>query len=191
MSKKIKIRETIVVEGKNDIQAVRRAVDAHFIMTSGFGINGPILEEIRTAKEKNGVIVLTDPDYMGERIREILNKKIPGLKHAYISRVEGTTKGDVGVENASPDAIRKALEFARAEDPTEWEEGANFELSVADIFSMGLTGRPGSDELRAKVAEILQIGACNVKQFIHRIKVYKIQEEQLRKALDEAERVRK
>ena len=44
------LKETIVVEGKNDAAAVRRAVEADIIITSGFGINGNILERIRTAQ---------------------------------------------------------------------------------------------------------------------------------------------
>ena len=67
------LKETIVSGRKNDAAAVRRAVEADIIITNGFGLNRSILDRIRTAQEKHGVIVLTDPDFMGEKIR----KKIP------------------------------------------------------------------------------------------------------------------
>ncbi|NLK35638.1 MAG: toprim domain-containing protein, partial [Gracilibacteraceae bacterium] len=70
------LKETIVVEGKNDAAAVRRAVEADIIITNGFGLNRSILDRIRTAQEKHGVIVLTDPDFMGEKIRKKISDKV-------------------------------------------------------------------------------------------------------------------
>ena len=72
------IKETIVVEGKNDAAAVKRAVDADVIITSGFGISSETLRLIKLAQYKNGVIVLTDPDFIGEKIRKIIDIR---LKH--------------------------------------------------------------------------------------------------------------
>ena len=61
------IKEVIVVEGKNDAAAVKKAVDADIIITGGFGITQDTLKLIRIASERRGVIVLTDPDFMGEK----------------------------------------------------------------------------------------------------------------------------
>ena len=71
------LKETIVVEGKNDAAAVRRAVEADIIITNGFGLNRSILDRIRTAQEKHGVIA-TDPDFMGEKIRKKISDKVKG-----------------------------------------------------------------------------------------------------------------
>ena len=87
------IKEVIVVEGRDDITAVKRAIDAEMIATGGFGINKKVIDRIKEAQKRKGVIVLTDPDFAGEKIRSIISKRVPGIKHAYISRAEGT-KGD-------------------------------------------------------------------------------------------------
>lgn len=195
MKEKLEIKETIVCEGKNDVQAIKQGVEANFIITSGFGISKDILKQIQKAQDTTGVIVLTDPDFMGERIREILNKKVPGIKNAFISRSEGRDRGDIGVENASPESIIRALKKARCvkpeneghkEDSEITEEKASFD--TADIYFYGLTGVKGSDERRERVAEILGLGYCNSKQLVHRMNVYGILREELESAVHMAEK---
>jgi len=173
---KKKIQQIIVVEGKNDYNAVSRAVDAHIIITSGFGLNAQILSEIKTAQEKNGVIVLTDPDFMGEKIRSIIEKKIPGVLHAYISRRDGTVNKDIGVENASPEVILSAIKKAisREEKYGETENDNFIEYTSIDLYNFGLSGSSNSESLRADTAAKLGLGNCNSKQFLTRLNKYKI-----------------
>ena len=109
------IKEVIVVEGRDDITAVKRAVDAEVIAVGGFGINAKVIERIKEAQKRQGVIVLTDPDFAGEKIRRIISKRVKDIKHAYISRKDGTKDGDIGVENAEPKIIIRALENAKCE----------------------------------------------------------------------------
>ena len=70
------IREIIVVEGYSDLRAVKAAVDAEVIVTSGFMISAETYEKIRNANERRGVIILTDPDKAGEDIRKKISSKI-------------------------------------------------------------------------------------------------------------------
>src|SRR3712207_5053159 len=109
------IKEVIVVEGRDDITAIKKAVDAEVIAVGGFGINKKVINRIKEAQKRQGVIVFTDPDFAGEKIRKIISKRVPGIKHAYISKYEGLKDDDIGVENASPETIKKALEKAKCE----------------------------------------------------------------------------
>ena len=68
------IKEVIVVEGKDDVAAVKKAVDAEMIAVGGFGINAKGISRIKEAQKRKGVIVLTDPDFAGEKIRKIIRK---------------------------------------------------------------------------------------------------------------------
>ena len=58
----MKIKEVIVVEGKDDTVAVKRAVEADTIETNGSAISEETLTKIAHAASKRGVIVFTDPD---------------------------------------------------------------------------------------------------------------------------------
>ena len=177
------IKETIVVEGKSDLIAVKKAVDAEIIVTSGMGITKETLERIRKAQERCGVIVLTDPDSPGETIRRIIAKKVPGVKHAFVPKEEALAPGDVGIENASPENIRRALEKIR----TEVESPQNI-FHVSDLLELGLTGGENSAELRGRIGKILGIGYCGAKQFAARLNRYGISEEEFMTAYREATR---
>lgn len=59
----MKINEFIVVEGKDDTERVKSAVDCDTIETNGSAIDTYTLEVIQHAQQTRGVIVLTDPDF--------------------------------------------------------------------------------------------------------------------------------
>ncbi|MBI9084426.1 MAG: toprim domain-containing protein [Desulfobacterales bacterium] len=87
------IREIIVVEGKSDVSAVRRAVDAEMIITSGFGITEETFQLIAAARRQKGVVIFTDPDHAGDQIRRRINSRVPGCKNAFLTRDEANKKG--------------------------------------------------------------------------------------------------
>ncbi|MGE5653571.1 MAG: toprim domain-containing protein, partial [Bacillota bacterium] len=62
------LQEIIVVEGQHDKAAVLHAVQAEIIVTGGFAISRAVIDRVRLAQERRGVIILTDPDYAGEQI---------------------------------------------------------------------------------------------------------------------------
>lgn len=173
------IKEVIVVEGRDDITAVKRAVDAEVIAVGGFGINAKIIERIKEAHKRQGVIVLTDPDFAGEKIRKIISKRIPDVKHAYISKVEGLKDGDIGVENASPKAIVSALKEAKCEVKNKREA-----FTIGDMIYFGLSGKEDSKEKRQQLGKILRIGYGNANQFLTRLNNYGVTKEEFIKALE-------
>lgn len=173
------IRQVIVVEGKSDIARVSHAVEADMIATEGFGIRRETLEQIRLAYEKRGIIILTDPDGPGERIRQRLTRLFPKALHAFVPKSEASTENDVGIEDASPESIRKALSCLRVQYQEDSEE-----FSMGDIFAAGLTGRPDSSKKRARVGALLGIGYGNGKQFLKRLNHFGITRSEWEKALE-------
>lgn len=111
--KKPKIKEAIVVEGRDDTLAVSKAVDAIIIETHGFGISDKTWKILDKAYRERGLIILTDPDHGGRSIRRKILNRFPGSKEAFISTEKASKKGDVGIENAAPDDIWEALSKAR------------------------------------------------------------------------------
>ena len=51
------IKEIIVVEGRDDVTAVKRALDAELITTGGFGFPKGVMERIKAAQKRRGVII--------------------------------------------------------------------------------------------------------------------------------------
>lgn len=180
---KKKVKEVIVVEGRDDISAVKKAVDAELIEVNGFAVRKKAtLEKIKFAHEQNGVIVLTDPDYAGEKIRKTIEEYVPGVKHAYISRKEGTKIDNIGVENAAPEAILAALEKAKYK-LTETRE----EFSIDDMTKHGLTWGPDAKKRRQELGSSLKIGYANAKQFLRKLNHFGISREEFLKSIDKIE----
>ncbi|STO31556.1 ribonuclease M5 [Fusobacterium necrogenes] len=175
------IKEIIVVEGRDDIAAVKSAVDAEVIQVNGFAVRKKEnIERIRVAQKNRGVIILTDPDYAGNEIRKYIHKFFPDAKDAYIRRSEGTKDGDIGVENASPESIIKALEKAKC--TVEKELQSSFTMTY--LMECGLVGGIEASERREKVGGKLGIGYSNGKQFLSKLNRYGITKEEFEKALN-------
>jgi len=177
------IKEVIVVEGRDDITAVKRAVDAEVIAVGGFGINARVIVRIQEAQRRQGVIVLTDPDFAGEKIRRIISKRVKDIKHAYISRAEGSKDGDIGVENAIPESIIKALNNAKCEVKEK-----RTEFDISDMINNRLSGDKDSKKRREALGKSLRTGYCNSSQFITRLNNYGISREEFIKAIEEIDK---
>ncbi len=177
------IKEVIVVEGRDDVDAVKKALDAEIIAVGGFGINAKVIDRIKEAQKRKGVIVLTDPDFAGEKIRRIISKRVEGIKHAYISKEDGLKDGDIGVENACPEVILKALETAKI----TVEEKRNF-FTMQDMFYFKLTNDSTSKVRRSMLGKILGIGYCNTAQMISRLNNYGITKEEFTDAIEKIEK---
>ena len=172
------IKEIIVVEGKADISAVKKAVDAQVISTNGLGINDKIIGIIKKASKNRGVIILTDPDYPGKKIRNIIASEIENCKHAFIPRNKANKDGDIGVENASPKAIIEALENARAEIAENRQE-----FVYKDMVYYELAGNDNAAKRRGLIGDELGIGYCSAKQFLKRLNSFGITREELEEAV--------
>ncbi|MEW9124493.1 MAG: ribonuclease M5 [Thermotaleaceae bacterium] len=172
------IKEVIVVEGRDDAIAVKRAVDAEIIITHGFGITEEIFRRIAFAQERKGVIILTDPDYAGEKIRKQIAARVQGCKHAFVPKEKAIKNGDIGVENASSESIIEALEKAKTEKTSK-----NNEFSQGDMVKYHLLGSDCAAERRDLLGKLLGIGHANGKQFLNRLNNYGITREEFENAI--------
>ncbi|HET7657296.1 MAG TPA: ribonuclease M5 [Bacillales bacterium] len=181
----MKMKEMIVVEGKSDTIAIRNAVQADTIETNGSAVSSETLEKIRLAQQRRGVIVLTDPDYPGQRIRNIISEQVPGCKHAFIPKEEtiADNGASLGIEHASPEAIRRALSHVKQDMPDETEI-----ISRNDLVNAGLIGGAKAKQRREKLGAILHIGYANGKQLHKRLQMFQITKEEFTEAYQQIEK---
>lgn len=175
----MKISQVIVVEGKNDIMAVKEAVDAFVISTSGSGISKQLINMLKTLHEQRGIIILTDPDGPGERIRSIITEHIPTAHHAFINKREAEYKGDIGIENSSVETIRKALSNFVSYNEEQ------VDLEYEHIVENRLVGNTDSKQLREKLCDTLNITYSNGKTLYKRLVLLNIDQYQLKKIMEE------
>ncbi|MCD8375338.1 MAG: DUF4093 domain-containing protein [Oscillospiraceae bacterium] len=166
---KPRIKEAIVVEGRYDKNTLSQAVDATILETGGFGVfkQREMVELMRRLAQAQGLIILTDSDGAGFLIRGHLQGMLnPALvKHAYIPDVPGKERrkrapgqeGKLGVEGMPPQVLLEALRragatFLEADSPPPPPR-----LTGAEMFALGLTGRPNSAQRRAALLRAMNL----------------------------------
>ncbi|MCO4624134.1 ribonuclease M5 [Streptococcus infantarius subsp. infantarius] len=188
MTEKIKIQEVLVVEGKDDTANLRRFYDVDTYETRGSAINDDDLERIEKLNDLRGVIVFTDPDYNGERIRKIIMNAIPNVKHAFLNRDEAAPKSkskgrSLGVEHASFEDLQKALSAVLG----NFDDDNQFDITKADLMHMGLLMGNDSRKRREYLGEELRIGYSNGKQLLKRLELFGITLAEVEEAMEKYE----
>jgi len=176
----MKIKEVIVVEGKDDTTAIKNAVNADTIETNGSAISEETIDMIRRAQETRGVIVFTDPDFPGEKIRNTIAEHVSGCKHAFIPKEKAIAKSGrgLGVEHATSEVIREALKDAQLMDETAKEE-----ITREDLLDSGLIAGEGAKDRREKLGKLLKIGYTNGKQLHKRLMMFQVSVEDFAEAM--------
>lgn len=178
-------KQIIVVEGRDDTKRLTETfgpIDT--IETRGSAISPETLALIAHAQATRGVIVLTDPDFPGEKIRKTITQAVPGVTHAFLPRSEAapTHAGSLGVEHASPQALRAALANLVTPVPD-----APVQISLDAIQAAGLIGGPAARARRERLGELLHIGYTNGKQLQKRLRQFAITPAQFAAAVAQLE----
>lgn len=174
---KKQINGIIVVEGKSDVALLTNYIDAEFVITNGSAIPEETISYLKEMSKTRKIIVLTDPDFPGKKIRDTLDNKIPNLKHVFIEKERAIKHNKVGVAEADIDMILDALEH-------EYENKAPLgTISMSDLYELGLIGKEDSLERRKLVSEKLHLGFSNAKTFLKRINASNISINELKEAM--------
>ncbi len=161
------IKETIVVEGKFDKERLKKVTDAPIICTGGFSLytNKSIINSIRRMAQKTGIIILTDSDSAGFRIRNYIRQCVGSqgvVKHAYIPSIEGKERrkemagkeGLLGVEGMTEELLSEILQNVTEIGET-LERKAEEIITKTTFYEDGLSGKEDSTELRIRLAKEL------------------------------------
>ena len=155
--KKLRVEEVIVVEGKYDAAKLADLVDGLILTTNGFSVfkNAETKRLLVELGKKRGIIVLTDSDDAGFRIRNYINKLAQGIcvKNAYVPAIAGkerrkaqpSKEGVLGVEGVPSEAILRALQTAGAREKAK---RAGRAITYTDLYELGLSGTEGSAGVR-------------------------------------------
>lgn len=164
----IKINQAVIVEGKYDKIKLESILDALIIETEGFGIFKDKEKQrfIKRLAETRGILILTDSDAAGFKIRAFLGGLLPPgtVTHAYIPDILGREKrkqtpskeGKLGVEGMSADILRAALEKSGVHCAEPGDAGKRL-ITSADLFYHGLSGRENSREKRRRLLTRLDL----------------------------------
>lgn len=174
MQNKQEIKQTIVVEGKSDLDRIKSLFNVDVITTNGSDINKEKINLIKKINDNNGVILFLDPDYVGEKIRKTITNELKNVKQCFITSndmIIGSKK--IGVAEATDsaiiDALSKVVEF----------DSCKSSLSLNEFNSLRIDNK----EKRIKICNSLNISYCNNKQLLKRLNMMGITKIQLKNIL--------
>lgn len=175
------IDAVIVVEGKSDVALLSNYFDCEFVTTNGSDVPQTTIDYLKVlSKQNKKIIILTDPDSPGKRIRDILDKEIPGLSHSFISKERAIKNGKVGVAECDIDEIKRSLK-----NLYEPKENKNPKLKMNDLYDLGLCGQENSTKLRDKLSKKLNLGYTNGKTLLKRLNSLDLTKEKLESIIHE------
>ena len=155
----IKINQTVIVEGKYDKIKLKSVIDANIITTDGFGIYNNIQKRglIKKIAEKTGIIILTDSDKAGKRIRDFVKNCVGDIDskqilNVYIPKISGREKrknapskeNTLGVEGVNKNLLLEILnKFGVVDESGDERRGAHCASADHDEFETRTAiGRP-------------------------------------------------
>lgn len=177
----MKIKEILVVEGKNDTNVLQSYLACDTIETHGTSLGKEVLAQIEQAQKTRGVIIFTDPDHPGESIRTAINQQIPGCKNAFIEAKKAKTTKKVGVEHANKEDIIEALSHLMT-----YDDKLQDTLLREDFIALGLEGSKDSAQRRACIANALFLGKPNAKTLLKRLNMLQLHVEDIIRILKES-----
>ena len=152
--------KVIVTEGRYDKIRLSSVVDALIITTDGFRIFNDREKQrfLKKLARERGLIIITDSDAAGFKIRTLIKNIVPDycVTHVFIPDIFGKERrkdtpskegklGVEGIENAVlEDALLKSGAFTQSDKKSEPRR----EITVADLYAAGLTGKADSAEKR-------------------------------------------
>lgn len=180
--------QVIIVEGRDDTARLIETFGSEIkiIETGGSALNKATRLRIKQAAEQFGIIIFTDPDFQGLRLRRIISEAIPEAKQAHLSPEDsrsGKFGASLGVEHATPEAIRAAIAAVADLTLTDAVE----RIPLADLVRLQLIGHPAAASRRAKVAQHFHLGHLNGKQLQKQLALYQVTLDKLTKFLNEAD----
>lgn len=174
-------KSIIVVEGKTDEALIKSFLNVEIVKTNGSAISRGTLDYLLNASKNKEIIVLTDPDFPGQKIRNTISEYVPNAKHAFVNKKDAIKKHKVGIAESSKEAILEALEhLVQYSDIRSAEE----KLTYFDLLELGLVGSKDSSMNREKVAEILHLGFCNGKTFLKRLNYVGLDKDELKEIIN-------
>lgn len=184
---KERIKQVILVEGRSDTQKLQQYFDVTTIESNGSALDERTIAAIRLAQAQHGVIVFTDPDISGTKIRQKASQAVPGLQHAFLERDEAKPqgKGSLGVEHADYQALKRAL--SAVYDLASSDQDDIAELTTANLQALNLVGSADARLRRDYLAKELHLGHVNGKQLAKRLALFGISLRQVAECLDRYE----
>ena len=172
---KTKINGLLIVEGSSDVGYLSSFINAKFFVTNGLDISQEKIEFLLNASKVNKIIIFTDSDEAGERIKNTIQKSINGT---YVASISGNSRKNYkkhGVAEAHKNEVLEVLKPFITE-----EELFNEKYNLSHLVS--LSEMP--EENRQKIIQKYHLIHGNNKSIENQLNILKIKKEEVWKLIE-------
>jgi ribonuclease M5 len=173
-----------IVEGRHDVERLKR-LDPNIMVfeVNGSAIDGVDKAFLKRLEETHEIVIFTDPDHAGERIRRILSNQLNEALHAHIDAKDAISVNGqkIGIEHASDNVIDKAIGSIRTVFL-----GQPSDVTVSDLYDLGLMGKAHSRKKRQRLADAMSLGHVNGKTLMSRLHLFGITKQTIEEVLSES-----
>ena len=154
---KIYLDGILVVEGKEDASYLSNYIASEIVVTNGFEISKKTISYLKNKK----VIVLTDPDEAGAKIRNKLNQLLPNAINVEVDIKKCIRDTKNGVAECEINEV-----LTKLKPYSVHEKSSESDITMSDLYELGLIN---NKDLREQVCQKLNLGKCNAKTMYKRL----------------------
>lgn len=162
---KLTVKRAVIVEGKYDKIKLSQLIDGVILATDGFGVfgNSELRSLIRFYAGKCGLIVMTDSDAAGRRIRAYIKSILPkeyaeNVINVHIPKITGKEKRKenyskertLGVEGIDSRILYDLLKKSGCDAQPYARKNA---ITKYDMYALGLSGSKNAYEKRRLISQ--------------------------------------
>lgn len=156
--------DVIVIEGRHDEQKLVNLLKAEYIITNGLDVPRETLSYLSKVIKFRRVILLLDDDCPGAKIRQKLQKVLPGAINLVIPFSNPLITKKFGIAETSPEILIEKLKQV-----VLFNGSLPITVSLEDIYALKLMGHPFSKEYRKRVSEYYKLPLSNAKTLFKRL----------------------
>lgn len=165
----------IVVEGRGDEAFLSSFIDSIYVVTNGYELNKKDLEFLKSIEEKNKIIILTDSDDAGFKIRQKIEDEIPGCVNVVADINECNKNGKHGIAESNKNHILSLLKNRLTSVNQK-----KIYVTSSELYGLGLNNKEKRNELCTK----LKLGNCNFKTMVKRLNYKQIDLKQIMESMN-------
>ena len=167
---KNKIDGVLLVEGKSDVNFLSSFLDALFFITDGYNINQRKIDFLLEASKVNKLIIMTDNDEAGEKIR---NKIHIAIQAGYDVRIKPNSRNNYKKHGVA-EAIKEEVLLGLKDFITD-KEIFNEKYDLVSLISLNKNPR----KKREEIVEKYHLVDGNNKAIENQLRILKITKEEL------------
>ena len=168
--KKINIDGVLIVEGKEDVSYLSSFLKSLFFTTNGYDLSKEKIEFLKNAAQRNKLIIFTDSDETGEKIRNSLKSQINPIFEAKCPQIYRKNTKKFGIAESEKSAIIDALSSFTTTDEPKLEK---YNLSTLISLSDNPT------ETREKLFKKYRLINGNNKSFENQLNILRISHKEI------------